>query len=455
MKLGTLYRNTKPEKSARMESINKIWNQLLWSWRPESAREADESVVKNLLIHWFPAKTTLRSLSMGYSLWLGTISLTLFVILSVTGVLLMFLYVPSVERAYLTMKDLDYVVSYGWFLRGLHRMAAHLMVAAVFLHMIRVFYTGAFKNSGAIGSARPLNWIVGIMLLVLTLGLSYSGYLLPWDQLAYWAMMIGANVASSIPVLGEKIRYVLIGGTIVEQNTLIRFYVLHCVFLPLIATALIAYHLWRIRKDGGLACVDRLVGKRVRESSEVVSSKTYSLMGIPTGTAVQVTASASLHEEDTVHSSPHLIKRIFWIATATTAITILLALLVRMPLEAPANPLIAPNPSKAPWYFIWLQELIADTTFTVMNFTVNGGFVGGVLVPGLLVTLLAIWPFMDRSPSEAVGRWFHGSRKTQNIVFTIVLICIFILLFVGAFCRGPYWNFYWPWEKWPEFPPHF
>jgi quinol-cytochrome oxidoreductase complex cytochrome b subunit len=262
-------------------------------------------------------------------------------------------------------------------------------------------------------------------------------------------------VASSTPVIGEKIRYILIGGTIIEQNTLIRFYVLHCVFLPLIATGLIFYHMWRIRKDGGLACVDQLVMKRKEVSGEAVSSKTYSLMGIPSGTSVQVTSSYALQEEDTVQASPHVMKRILWVTLATLVVSIVLAVFIKMPLEAPANPSVAPNPAKAPWYFLWLQELIADTTFTVFGYTVNGGFVGGVLIPGVLVSLLALWPFLDKSPVESVGAWFHKGRRTQNIVFSLIVLGVLVFLFIGAFCRGPYWNLYWPWEAWPEMPPKY
>ncbi len=228
-----------------------------WTWRPESKREAGDAIVKNFLLHRFPAKVSLESLSWGYSFWLGTVSAILFVILAVTGAVLMFLYVPSTERAYQSVKDLEFSVSFGWFLRGLHRISAHLMVAVVFLHMVRVFLTGAFKNGRkTVGQNRPLNWIIGIVLLIITLLLSFTGYLLPWDQLAYWAITVGTNIASSAPLVGETTRFILLGGTTIKQATLIRFFVLHC-FLPLLMLLLVSYHMWRVRKDGGLACSDK------------------------------------------------------------------------------------------------------------------------------------------------------------------------------------------------------
>src|SRR3990172_783308 len=194
------------------ESTKKLYNNLIWAWNPGSEKESGDAIVKNLLLHWFPNKVTKGSLSWKYSLWLGTISFVLFVILTGTGVILMFLYVPSVERAYSSVKDIEFVVAFGWLLRSVHRISAHLMVAVVFLHMVRVFLTGAYKNGKAAGSNRPLNWIIGVSLLLSTLLLSFTGYLLPWDQLAYWAITVGTNIASSAPLVGEQIRFFLLGG---------------------------------------------------------------------------------------------------------------------------------------------------------------------------------------------------------------------------------------------------
>jgi quinol-cytochrome oxidoreductase complex cytochrome b subunit len=185
------------------ETIKKTYDRLTWTWKPGSDKEAGDAIVKNLLLHWFPNKVSKASLSWNYSFYLGTISFALFMILTLTGVVLMFLYVPSVERAYGSVKDIEYVVSFGWMLRGVHRIAAHLMVAFVFLHMVRVFLTGAYKNGSAVGANRPLNWIIGLVLLVVTLLLSFTGYLLPWDQLAYWAITVGTNIASAAPIVGQ------------------------------------------------------------------------------------------------------------------------------------------------------------------------------------------------------------------------------------------------------------
>jgi cytochrome b-561 len=436
-------------------SAQRVWQNLVWSYRPRSEREAGDAIVRNLLLHWFPAKTSRKSLSWTYSFWLGTISAVLFLILCVTGAVLMFLYVPSVERAYSSVKDLEYVVSFGWFLRSSHRMAAHLMVAVVFFHMVRVFLTGAYKSGTAAGSHRPVNWIVGVVLLLATLLLSFTGYLLPWDQLAYWAITVGTNIASAAPVVGESIRFVLLGGNEIAQNTLIRFYVLHCFFLPAVVLFLFSYHMWRVRKDGGLAAVDQESLALKKEEAPPVKAKTYTLLGIAGGTSVHVRTAMADESASEEFSSPHLLRRITLVTLLTTVAVAILAILFRAPLEAPANPSVTPNPAKAPWYFLWLQELVADTTVRIGSFTISGSFVGGILIPGVLVLLLAVWPYFDKSSVNAVGVWFHAERKRQNLIFIIICVVILLLTFVGTYMRGPYWGIYWPWESWPELPVKF
>jgi quinol-cytochrome oxidoreductase complex cytochrome b subunit len=179
------------------------------------------------------------------------------IVLTISGILLMFYYRPTVEHAYQDMKDLEFGVTFGLFLRNLHRWAAHGMVLSVIAHMARVFYAKAYRPPG------EFNWIVGVLLLALTLFLSFTGYLLPWDQLAYWAITVGANMAKSAPIIGAQgplrlvdshsdLGFLLLGGHIVGQNALLRFYVLHVIGLPFIVTILLGIHFWRVRKDGRL-----------------------------------------------------------------------------------------------------------------------------------------------------------------------------------------------------------
>ena len=237
------------------------WLKLLFNSRPWRSffrhgwpnNPLDRSLVmtSNIFFHLHPVKVSRKSLKWSYSFGLGIITVILFGVLAFTGVLLMFYYIPSVERAYPTLKQIQFSVPLGQFTRNMHRWSAHLMVLMAILHMTRVFYTGGYKPP------REFNWIVGVMLLLLTLGASFTGYLLPWDQLAYWAITVGTNIASYAPVAGNIVREMLLGGNEVGQNALIRFYTIHVALLPVVITLIISLHIWRVRKDGGLAINDR------------------------------------------------------------------------------------------------------------------------------------------------------------------------------------------------------
>ncbi len=235
--------------------INRITSSRVWrsffrhGW-PDNPLDRSLTMTSNIFFHLHPVKVNRKSLRWSYSFGLGVIASILFGVLIFTGVLLMFYYVPSVERAYPTMKEIQLSVPLGQFTRNMHRWAAHGMVLIVILHMGRVFYTGAYKPP------REFNWVIGVILLILTLGSSFTGYLLPWDQLAYWAITVGTNIASYAPVVGDVSREILLGGREVGQNTLIRFYTLHVALLPLAVALLVSVHIWRVRKDGGLAASD-------------------------------------------------------------------------------------------------------------------------------------------------------------------------------------------------------
>lgn len=224
----------------------RVWKSIFRRGPARTNRTRSQAIFGNLFLHLLPVKVREKSLRVRATYYLGSVSFLLFVLLTVTGLLLMFYYHPAVPQAYRDMKDLRFVVSNGVFLRNLHRLAAHLMVTLVFWHMFHVFYRGGYKPP------HEFNWVVGVVLLLMTLLLSYTGYLLPWDQLAYWAITVGTNIISAIPILGRPIRFLLLGGNLVGENALLRFYVLHCVILPLAAVLFIGVHFWRVRKDGGL-----------------------------------------------------------------------------------------------------------------------------------------------------------------------------------------------------------
>jgi quinol-cytochrome oxidoreductase complex cytochrome b subunit len=233
---------------------------------PKTERERSEAFFNSFLLHIQPAKIEKHALRFTYTFGLGLLSLYMFVLLTVSGLLLMFVYVPSTEQAYNRMLDLHSSVSFGGILRGMHFWSANAMIGIVFFHMCRVFYTGAYK------APREFNWVIGVILMVLTLVLGFTGYLLPWDQLAFWAITVGAGIAGKaswisdhinalphppgapvVPDIGQATRWGLLGADTVGQEALIRFYVLHVAILPVVMTVFILYHMWRIRKDGGIS----------------------------------------------------------------------------------------------------------------------------------------------------------------------------------------------------------
>jgi quinol-cytochrome oxidoreductase complex cytochrome b subunit len=392
---------------------------------PASNLERAQVAVSSFLLHFQPAKVNRRSLKVSATFGLGLISLYLFLILSVTGVLLMFYYVPATEHAYQNMKDLEFVVTAGQVLRNMHRWAAHLMVIFVAAHMCRVFYTAAYKPP------REFNWVLGVVLFLLTLGLSFTGYLLPWDQLAFWAITVGSSIASYAPVVGQKLKFLLLGGHVVGESALLRFYVLHVIVLPGVAAFLIAIHVWRVRKDGGLARPDEPTAQQEELSpSQLPQTKTYGLMELARGT----TPAVGIKPEDEVFTWPSLVFREMLVFMVTAAIVLLLAIFWNAPLEEIANPVHPPNPAKAPWYFLGLQELVAYSAFW-----------GGVVVPALIVTALMALPYIDRR-RKGVGVWFARERKVAISIFTICLVAMLTLTAIGTFFRGPNWGFQLPWK---------
>lgn len=237
---------------------NQIWKSIFRHGYTMNRRNRLLMVTNNVFYHILPTKISRYGMRMRFHWGAGIITFYLFMVLTFTGVLLMFYYTPTVPRAYYDLKDLQFVVPFGNLLRNMHRYGAHAMVFMVMVHMARTFYTSSYK------APREYNWVVGVILLTLTFLLSFSGYLLPWDQLAIWAVTVGTNMARATPLLGYEgplsnligmkvnndVRFALLGGTTVGQATLLRFYVLHCIAFPLAATAFIVVHFWRVRRDG-------------------------------------------------------------------------------------------------------------------------------------------------------------------------------------------------------------
>lgn len=405
---------------------------------PNNDVDRSEIVFKNFFLHIHPVKCHKTAVDPFHTLGLGTITASLFFLLVITGVVLMFFYIPAVDRAYTILVDWLDTTPFAMMWRNVHRWAAQLMVLFVFLHMSRVFYMGSYKGE------RKFNWVIGVMLMVVTLFLSFTGYLLPWDQLAFWAITVGAEIAGyvpSIPGMQYNInKLMLLGSTTVGQDALIRFYVLHVMVLPLLAGTLIGVHFWRIRKDGGLARPPdkwRPDPYRVVQRSDTKDSfapgvrRTYGLMELVRGSCPSVDRGP----ENYIFTWPHLLRAELAVFLGTAALTILLSLFIDAPLEEIANPSKPTNPAKAPWYFLGLQEMVSYNAFW-----------GGVAIPFLIVVGLALIPYFDRNP-YGEGVWFHRTRYLAVFLYTAFMTFQGILVIIGVFFRGPNWGWIWPWTE--------
>jgi quinol-cytochrome oxidoreductase complex cytochrome b subunit len=213
----------------------------------DSPRNRAYVVMNSVLYHLHPVKVKRHGIKLSYTLCLGGLSFFLFIFLTITGIYLMFFYRPSTEVVYTDMVGLHTSVPFGLLVRNLHRWGAHLMVITVFLHMSRVFYTGSYKPP------REFNWVIGVTLFLVTLLLAFTGYLLPWDQLAIWAVTVGTQMAYESPLIGKEVSFVLLGGVQIGAGTLIRWYTLHVLALPFVIVIQMAVHFWRVRKDGGIS----------------------------------------------------------------------------------------------------------------------------------------------------------------------------------------------------------
>jgi quinol-cytochrome oxidoreductase complex cytochrome b subunit len=406
-----------------------IWKSIFRNPLPSNDLERSSTSFTNFFLHIHPVKVHKNSLRPAYTFGLGLMSFFLFVILIVTGILLMFYYVPATSQAYDRMLDLRGSVAFGTLLRNMHRWGAHGMVAIVFLHLCRVFLTGSYKKP------REFNWVVGVILFLLTLFMSFTGYLLPWDQLAFWAITVGTAIAGYAPVVGKDIQFLLMGGTSVGQEALLRFYVLHVAVLPAVLTLAIAIHFWRIRKDGGLSRPDdadpviSLEAAPTVKASVLEPKKTYGFQGLVRGPLTKV----GEIPDNTVFSWPNLFLAELFTFVVTLSAILVVSLLFNAPLEEPVNALHPPNPAKAPWYFLGLQEMVSYSAFW-----------GGIGVPTIFVLLLLGAPYLDRGPG-GVGKWFSRDRLLANTIFITFVVANIIFVIIGTFFRGANWAFVTPW----------
>ncbi len=390
---------TEESNSGNDSPLNRMRRRLTPPEFPTDDRSRMRMVVDSLILHLHPTKVPRSTLRWTYTWGLGGLSALLVMLLALTGVFLQMNYTPSPPQAYLDVLALRTDTWFGDLLRNLHHWSANLLIVTSVLHLLRVFFTGAHRPP------REVNWLLGIGMLLLVVGGNFTGYLLPWDQLAYWAITVGTSILTYIPVIGQPLSGLLLGGPEVGAPTLLTFYSLHISFIPLGILALMSYHFWRVRKDGGLT----------------------------------IPKSASGREEpapERVTTIPHLVRReVVW-AAAWLAILFLWAMLIPAPLEGIADPAVSPNPAKAPWYFLGIQELL-------LHFH---PLVGAVIIPTLGLGALALMPFYDIH-TENVGVYFRSYRGRY----------ISLLAVGGALLLTPLWvlldEYVLDWAAWlPNWP---
>lgn len=339
---------------------------------PEEDPARIKMVLNDLILHLHPPRVEARALRFTYTFGLGGAAILLVLVQVLTGVLLMFAYTPSVEEAYRSIVALETQVWFGQLIRNLHHWSANLLVVVAFLHMLRVFYTAAFRRP------RRFNWELGLTLLGLVILANFTGYLLPWDQLSYWAVTVATSLLSFIPLIGETLRQLLLGGPEIGAATLTNFYALHVMLVPLAFLGVGVYHIWRVRKD------TFSTPRRVSEQGPV--------------------------EPRRVTTLPHLISRELVFALALLAVLLAWATFVDAPLLGPADPNTPPDPTKSAWYFAGLQELL---------FHFHPDF-GAFVIPALAVGTLIALPYL-RDGEDVTGIWFRSVRGRWLVLISFVL----------------------------------
>ncbi|MEW6738826.1 MAG: cytochrome b N-terminal domain-containing protein [Nitrospirota bacterium] len=418
----------------------------LRSGKPTSDKSRAAAMFNNFFLHVQGVKTHINTLRPTYTLGLGLISFFLLIITVISGVLLMVYYNPSIEHGYTSVKDINYVVFAGKLIRNVHKWAGEGMIIFVLLHMARVFYTSSYKKG------REFNWVVGIVLLILTFGINLSGYMLPWDQLSYWALVIVANIIQSPKEITDSLgitnffdiggfsKELFLGGLTAGKESLTRVYLLHIMLFPIFLFIFLGVHFWRIRKDGGLTKPDVFEPKPIDAGLAAIpekrggifpTNKTYGLMELAHGRTPVVDRDV----ENTVLSWPNLLIAEAALFVFCLAGVTVYSFFIDAPLKELANPMIPENPAKAPWYFLGLQELLSYSAF-----------MGGVGLPGLALLGLALIPYLDRE-EQHVGIWFsnkQGKRVAIEALIAGTIVVIGLLAFVI--------NFGWFRNWWPNVP---
>ncbi len=327
--------------------------------------------IRKFILHLHPLKIDSRAIVFNRTFGLGGIAALLFTILFVTGMMLKFVYIPSAGQAHDSILSLKNDIIFGNLLRNFHYWSAMLLVVVAFLHLVRVFYSQSLFHE------RRKNWLYGLLLMFLVVSANFTGYLLPWDQLSYWAVTIMTNLLSYIPLFGDGLADLIRDGDTVGEATLLRFYHFHTGLLPLLMVFFMSIHFWLVRKVGGIAL------PKVEKSKKV-------------------------------DTHPNLTYKEAFVALIIILALLLFSIFVDAPLLEKAMPTVSPNPSKAPWYFMGFQELLMHVH------PVFGSFIIPLAVTAFFIGI----PFI-KYPEIKPGVWFHSENGKKMTIISAIFSALF------------------------------
>ncbi|MCB2180210.1 cytochrome b N-terminal domain-containing protein [bacterium] len=331
----------------------------------------------NFFLHLHPPKIPKREGSFFYTFGLGGISVFLILILGITGLLEVFYYVPSAAEANRSLQTITYLIPYGNLIRGIHYWAGQLLVVTVILHMLRVVLTGAYK------SKRSFNWLLGVILLVLVLLFDFTGYALRWDADISWALLVGTNLLKTIPWIGDALYQMAVGSSSIGDQTVVRFYGWHIYGFAIIAMILVVWHIFRVRRDGGISSREDETPKPKITRNELLEKEIVGMFVV-------------------------------------SILLVVLALVFPPSLSSPADLNNIPEDATAPWFFIWIQQLLR----------VGDPLILGVLLPVFLLTLLVIIPYLLDRSSSGVGIWFNKEGRLAQIAVIFIIVSIVTLTLI-------------------------
>lgn len=327
----------------------------------------------SLVFHFRPRSVERRTLKFTLTWGLGGMAVVLISMLFATGLMLKFVYQPIPDHAYESIVQLQNNVPFGQLIRNIHHWSAYLLLIVVFLHFLRVFFSGAFHPP------RQFNWVIGLAMFLAVLASNVTGYLLPWDQLAFWAITITTGMLEYIPGIGGWLQTLIRGGNEIGPATLSIFFAFHTAVIPACLLVLMPFHFWRVRKAGGL-----VIPRRPGEDAG--------------------------GEGEKVPAIPNLIVREIVVAAVVCAIIMVISVALDAPLGAKANPGLSPNPTKAPWYFAGIQELLLHfhPLFALC------------VIPAFVLLALVSIPYFDYR-LETAGVWFVSHRGRRMAAFAALM----------------------------------